>query len=228
MSIFLLSLPPEALALYFTGGTNYVGVPLATAEPTVAITLMGWAYSTTTASGQGVVGRTISSGGPGPYYLSIQTTGNIRFSLRTSAVTNFTTDNTPFTADRWYHLAGTWDGSTMNIYINGLFSTSTAKTGTLSTATVGTVIEIGKQGVGSNSPMQGHIADVRIYNRALTAAEIRNIYYTGSARSIRGGLLLHMPLWTLPAFDISGQQRHGTSTSGIMMGRLPPIGRYRR
>src|SRR5438874_4554532 len=70
----------------------------------------------------------------------------------------------------WTHLAGTFDGATMRLYVNGVEVVSRAQTAPL-TATAGT-LQIGADSyTGEN--FAGRIDEVRIYNRALTAAEIR-------------------------------------------------------
>ena len=75
----------------------------------------------------------------------------------------------------WYHLAGTYDGSEMKIYVNGeLKNTATV---------VGSVLEGGKPVyIGNNGGGRYHkglIDEVAIYNRALTACEINQHYQNG-------------------------------------------------
>src|SRR5205823_1351342 len=71
----------------------------------------------------------------------------------------------------WMHLAGTFDGATMRLYVNGVEVMSQAQPAAL-TATAGT-LQIGADSyTGEN--FAGRIDEVRIYNRALTAAEIQN------------------------------------------------------
>src|SRR2546430_9039414 len=76
----------------------------------------------------------------------------------------------------WTHLAGTFDGATMRLYVNGVEVASQAQTAAL-TATAGT-LQIGADSyTGEN--FAGRIDEVRIYNRALTAAEIQADMNTG-------------------------------------------------
>ena len=69
----------------------------------------------------------------------------------------------------WTHLATTYDGASQRLYINGVLVATRAQTGT---------IAVGNQPLrvgGNNSSgefFRGLIDEVRIYNRALSAAEI--------------------------------------------------------
>src|SRR5258707_7115543 len=77
---------------------------------------------------------------------------------------------TALAVNAWSHVALTWDGSTMRLYINGVEAENHARTGTLQSTT--TPLRIG-----NNSPygefFQGLIDEVRIYNRTLSAVEIQ-------------------------------------------------------
>ena len=73
-------------------------------------------------------------------------------------------------ANVWTHLAGTYDGATVRLFVNGTQVASAAITGAIATST-------GALRIGGNSMwgeyFQGTIDEVRIYNRALTPAEIQ-------------------------------------------------------
>jgi hypothetical protein len=71
----------------------------------------------------------------------------------------------------WSHLAATYDGSTLRLYVNGVQVSSVPRSG-VSSIEVGT----GALRIGGNTIwgeyFRGLIDEVRIYNRALSAAEI--------------------------------------------------------
>jgi hypothetical protein len=73
-------------------------------------------------------------------------------------------------ANVWTHVAGTYDGTTLRLYINGVQVASVNRTGPIATST-------GPLRIGGNSLwgefFQGRIDEVRVYNRALTPAEIQ-------------------------------------------------------
>ncbi len=76
----------------------------------------------------------------------------------------------PLAVGAWTHLAVTYDGTTMRLYVNGAQAATLPQTGSL-TATA-RPFRIGGNGVWSDEFFDGLIDDVRVYNRALSAAEI--------------------------------------------------------
>ncbi len=69
----------------------------------------------------------------------------------------------------WTHLAATYDGATLRLYVNGAQVGSLATTGAMNTST--NPLRIGGNAIWGEW-FSGMIDEVRIYNRALTAAEI--------------------------------------------------------
>jgi hypothetical protein len=84
---------------------------------------------------------------------------------------------------QWVHMVGTYDGSTVRLYVNGVQQYSTPWTGTFATDTTGITI-----GASHNSgshvaeeAFNGSIDEVSIYSRALTAQEVTQLYQAMSA-----------------------------------------------
>jgi hypothetical protein len=73
------------------------------------------------------------------------------------------------TLNTWTHLAGTYDGTALRLYVNGALVATFAQTGSM-TATTG-ALRIG--GDFSNEFFTGLIDEVRVYNRALSQTEIQ-------------------------------------------------------
>jgi Concanavalin A-like lectin/glucanases superfamily len=90
-----------------------------------------------------------------------------------------TTSNATYVAGRWYHVAGVYASSTAYLYINGALDKSQdTPNGPIYYG--GSASSIGSEGCGA--PIQyfnGKIDDVRIYNRALSAAEVKQLYNAG-------------------------------------------------
>ena len=78
---------------------------------------------------------------------------------------------------QWIHVAGVYDGSTTRLYVNGAQTASSALTGAIRRDTARPVYIGGNQNTTSTgAPQQffrGRIDDLRIYGRALSAAEIQ-------------------------------------------------------
>ena len=70
----------------------------------------------------------------------------------------------------WSHLASTYDGSMLRLYVNGVLVSSTAASGSMAASTG--VLRIGGNGVWPEW-FAGLIDEVRVYNRALSASEIQ-------------------------------------------------------
>lgn len=81
-----------------------------------------------------------------------------------------------FAITDWHHYAGAYDGVTLKIFVDGVFRTSTAYTGTINTADTGNLY-LGSDDLAGGYPryLDGNLDDVRIYNRALSAAEILSV-----------------------------------------------------
>jgi hypothetical protein len=76
-----------------------------------------------------------------------------------------------WSANTWYHITFTFDGSTFKIYVNGVLENSVVHTGTMTSVTG---YDIG--GSPGLTSFPGLIDEVRIYNRALSAEEIQALY----------------------------------------------------
>ena len=75
------------------------------------------------------------------------------------------------TANTWTHLAATYDGATVRLYVNGVQVASRAQTGFIATST--NPLQIGGDSI-YGQYFAGRIDETRIYNRALSPAEIQS------------------------------------------------------
>jgi hypothetical protein len=73
--------------------------------------------------------------------------------------------------DTWTHLAATYDGANLRLYVNGVQAASKAVTGSIRASTG--ALRIGGNSIWSDEWFSGLIDEARLYNRALTAAEIQ-------------------------------------------------------
>ena len=74
-------------------------------------------------------------------------------------------------ADTWTHLAATYDGATLSVYVNGVLAGTAAVNGTLDPGAG--ALRIGNDTVFDNEGFVGRIDEVRVYSRALSAAEVQ-------------------------------------------------------
>ena len=80
------------------------------------------------------------------------------------------TGSAALAANTWTHLATTYDGTNLRLYVNGTLVTTTAASGAISTSTG--ALRIGANTIWPEEAFQGLIDEVRVYNRALTTAEL--------------------------------------------------------
>src|SRR5438046_5942311 len=130
------------------------------------MTLEAWVYPTTVNSAW----RDVIYKGNDNYYLEVTSTNSSRPAMGGTFGSDLV-GTSALTANTWAHLAATYDGATMGLYVNGVQVTSRAQTGAIATST--NPLQIGGDSI-YGQYFAGRIDEVRIYNRALSAAEIQN------------------------------------------------------
>ena len=143
------------------------------------------------------------------------------------------TSNTAIPINQWSHITMTYNGSSaasgVAFYINGIKDTLTINTDALTTSILNNVAPTIGSRTDQTDYWQGLIDDVRVYNRALTAAEVRQVYY--GIPTTQYGLVGHWQLLGTSnnfAPDISGKKNHGTLVNGPTRGALSRTLRFRR
>jgi hypothetical protein len=159
-------------AMSFDGSGDYVTVADANSlDLTTGMTLQAWVRPTVLSGWRTVVMKETANGlayalyahdnAPRPAgYVSVG--GADRAAIGT----------TQLTLNMWTHLAVTYDGTTLRLYVNGVQVGRRAQTGAIATSS-------NPLRIGGNVPwgeyFTGQIDDVRIHNRALGAAEIQTM-----------------------------------------------------
>jgi len=80
---------------------------------------------------------------------------------------------------RWHHIAGVYDGTRTRLYVDGKLNVSSEASGTINTNSCKVLIgenEEERTSQGHDRSFNGLLDDVRIYDYALTEAEIRALY----------------------------------------------------
>jgi hypothetical protein len=113
--------------------------------------------------------------------------------------------------DEWQHLAGTYDAATVKCYVNAqVVATESAAAIPLSQDSNGLAIA-NKADDDNDKPLSGTVDDVRVYNRALTAAEVAYLATDGTG---------YMPLASLAnIFDTepAGQKAVNVRDAAMML-----------
>jgi Concanavalin A-like lectin/glucanases superfamily len=173
-------------ALYFPPTGGFVEVAdSASLNPADALTLNAWVwFNGMPTTYMDVLGKDPEdSGGARQYLLTFVKDADhahLRAHITTSA-SNFIyfTGWYPFTFGFWYHVAMTYDGATLRLYVAGTEIDSAAATGTITANN-------GPFRIGGGAPsgqlqyfFTGYIDEVQLHNVALSAAQIEEIYEYG-------------------------------------------------
>lgn len=78
--------------------------------------------------------------------------------------------------ETWTHVAGTWDGSTLTVYVDGQPGQPASRAGSMVTTTAEARIGSGEQLEETGGEFAGLIDELTIYDRALTQSEIGAIH----------------------------------------------------
>jgi hypothetical protein len=138
-------------------------------------TLICWfktkASSPDTDIGHRLVNIARASGGESKIALRLKNNIADLFWITLTASIDSISTGTTVNNGQWYHLAGTTDGTTFIVYLNGDYKAM--KSSELHTDFFGLCIGAVHTGTGS---FEGIISEARIYNRVLTATEIHYDY----------------------------------------------------
>ena len=167
-----------------TGG--YIDLTNFNALENQQFTLEAWARwdgpgPTEDAGGSIILENTLS--GSFGYALSARASDNRFVFTCGTIVSSAVVSSNTFTQGLFYHVAGTYDGTTFKLYVNGSLEGQQLDAGT---PTWGNFWSIGANPAfarngGFPRTWNGVIDEVSIYNRALSMSEIQAIYNAGSA-----------------------------------------------
>ena len=203
----------------FDGQSSYINVGNhITASPLPQITITAWIYRFAPASGgqDHIFSNWVSS------YHFILNSNKVELDLWSSggkqspALDGATTIQN----NKWYFIAGTFDGTTMTVYVNGVVDGSTASfSGNIISASTSNT-NIGAGGAypptWANYLFNGIISNVQLYNTALSVTQIANLYNGG----IGGSPIVpanNIGWWPLngDANDNSGNGNSGVATNVV-------------
>lgn len=143
--------------LIFDGGDDLVGVADAPAlDLTSAFTIEAWIYPDVSTAVRPIVHKAAASGDA--YALSLTTQSKARAEVTIGGTTYGVTGNTFLTDLAWTHLAATYNGAQLKIWVNGDLDGSATVSGSIA-ATTGT-LSIGGDAV-ANTWFDGAIDEVR-------------------------------------------------------------------
>ena len=157
-------------ALTFDGVNDWVTVADANdLDMTTNMTVEAWVNPTTTNS----VWRTVLAKEQGSglaYSMASNSTSGRPYGLVNTGNEQLAQGPAALPANTWSHMAATYDGSALRLYVNGSLVTTLPAIGSIVTST--SPLHFGGN-TGLGEWFQGSLDEVRIYNRPLSAAEIQ-------------------------------------------------------
>ncbi|WP_272473957.1 LamG-like jellyroll fold domain-containing protein [Baekduia alba] len=157
--------------LTFNGTNTQVSVAdNAKLDLTTGMTLEGWINPTTLGSTWRTVAIKENTGALVYALYANNDTGKASGHVSTPAESD-TRSTSAIPLNTWTHVATTYDGATLKLYVNGVLATSKAVTGSMPNSA-------GALKFGGNSIwgewFQGQLDEMRLYSRALTAGQIQS------------------------------------------------------
>ena len=216
-------------AFEFDGINDYINV---SDDPslriTEALTIESWVNFNSLGSSSNYIGLVAKwdyfGSGWGYGLFREPTTNNFSFHLSYTGSDNvyIESDNVP-SVNTWYHVVGTYNGSTLLLYINGVLQAETATISGIYSNT--DPVTIGSFEVNNKDYwFNGTIDEVAIYNRTLSADEILNHYRLGEGEyywkvnATDGVLSNESDVWEFSLFSETLEirnQTHATVISSI-------------
>jgi hypothetical protein len=165
-------------ALIFDGVDDYVDIPHHTTMIlTTAMTMEAWIYPTAGAGKDWRVVGGLYNGGSGGYYMGVNFTQGPGFSAWFGAACGWKYSNQIPLLNSWTHVAATYDGATVKLFLDGAKVHESACSGNGGSLMASTSpLHIG--GLGAYNPTQapfaGAIDDFGLYGVALTESEVKS------------------------------------------------------
>lgn len=167
-------------ALSFNGTNDYVSVSAnASVELTADLTIATWFYSNgwNPSDSEYMLSKRDTFDGMDWQLIRHNTGTNLRFTYGNSGANLlFNSLSIIPAANRWHHVAITRSGNNWSIYLDGQHRGTEESSGAMPTG------DTFRMGAYSSTPFgffNGNLDDVRLYNRALSEAEIRLLYRLG-------------------------------------------------
>ncbi len=158
-------------AVSLNGNSDRVDLPPLGTFYKSGFTLEAWVKKTSALRvDTGIVGTWSSGANGGPMLWVDHVTGHYYLTLN-QGLSNYLDSGVVPNAGSWQHVAATYDGSTAKIYVDGVLAASKAFSGNVGDSNTW---RIGAYGSSPTGNFDGSIDEVRIYNRALTAAQLQS------------------------------------------------------
>ena len=169
-------------ALDFDGTNDYITTAALSNFITNNVSVSAWVNFTTLPSGfSGAFLGMKNYFDEGLNFCSVN--GVIRFTIEgalANSSPHFVENTVTLISGQWYHFCGTWDGSTIELFTNGISQGTFSYSGSITTSRD---LEIGRV-YNSGYSINGKISNVSIWNAGLTSTQVSEIYSEGVPQNL--------------------------------------------
>ncbi len=202
----------------YLDGTNYI---LSNVINPVQVTLSTYIMVPEFSSAEQVLMSNYEGGG---YGFVVDQSGNrkIAFQINVNGTYYQINSTKNYETNRYYQLVGTYDGTTMKFYLDGVLQGTKTVAGNITAPQNSTHFMVGgnPNGTVATTKTKSYVSSVKIYNHALTEQEIMNDYqldkarYSSQQENYVEGLLAQYDSYSKPMNnvwnDLTGNGKHAT------------------
>jgi hypothetical protein len=165
--------------------------------------------------------------GDNGYCLRVGANGTVSFNIGNTGW-HEVTSSAVMSTNQWYHIAGTYDGSLLKVYVNGVLANTVPWTGTVATTSYDlTIGDFAYSAVGGNRYFDGQIDEAKVWSTALTETQIRE-YMCKKVTSSHPQYANLRGYWNMDqtgsVLDQSPNANNGTVTAATQVNSGAPIG----
>ena len=192
-------------AAAFDGSSDHIQLGSAISHNTISIS--SWIYVVNDATSKTIL-DTRDADNDGIYFW-IDSSENLFLYINSSDSGGSDASITP---NAWTHVAGTYDGTNMKLYVNGALMITQADAGSSETVSTTTAPRIGKSAYTNANWFNGYMSNVGVWSGVLTQAQIKSIMwknYAGLTDSEKTNLV---SWWNLSA---DANDSHGSNNGTL-------------
>ena len=168
-------------ALDFDGSNDYVSFGNPSVVTSGRPLLVATWFRTTLNAQRAILAKSLAGVAANRFWLTTEV-NSVGVNGELSGAGVAATFTTAYNDGNWHQLAGLYDGSTLSLFYDGVFRSSTtiSQLGPSSyTLIVGKYNDASGGETGTTAPFNGQIAEVVIWSRTITVAEIQELYRLG-------------------------------------------------
>jgi hypothetical protein len=200
---------------YFDGTGDWLSVPASTDfDPSTAWSVECWVYAPGAWQTDAIIAGIVNNWWFSYSFTSVGITSTkFGISFYNGATWQHVNSTTTPIADTWYHIAATWDGTYLRLFVDGVLENTSADWSAVSWAESAGTLNIGELG-GTSYPFLGYMDEFRISSSAryTTTFTPSTTNFTSDANT---KLLLHMDGGAgSVTFDDDGNTGHTVTTNG--------------